>query len=117
MIGATFMHIDKGIDTGKIIHQIRADILIGDGPHSIGNRLIKKMTNVYCEIIASFNNLTEEKQPDISGRLYFTKDFNSKTCGLLYENLYSGVIDNYILKSNKKLFPYIVQNQGLLKLK
>ena len=27
MVGATFMHIDSGIDTGEIIHQIRADIL------------------------------------------------------------------------------------------
>ena len=42
MVGATFMYIDAGIDTGEIIHQIRADIVIGDSPHSIGNRLIKK---------------------------------------------------------------------------
>ena len=44
LIGATFMFIDSGIDTGKIIHQIRADIKKNDDPHLIGNRLIKKMT-------------------------------------------------------------------------
>ena len=32
MVGATFMYIDPGIDTGEIIHQSR-DIVIGDSPH------------------------------------------------------------------------------------
>ena len=30
MLGATFMHIDEGIDTGKVIHQFRSEIFIGD---------------------------------------------------------------------------------------
>ena len=29
-LGATFMHIDAGIDTGQIIHQIRPKIFWGD---------------------------------------------------------------------------------------
>ena len=41
-VGYTFMYMDEGIDTGKIIHQSRALILPFDNPHQIGNRLIKK---------------------------------------------------------------------------
>ena len=40
-IGATFMHIDEGVDTGEIIHQIRANIFHDDNIHQIGNRLIR----------------------------------------------------------------------------
>ena len=44
------MHINEGIDTGEIIHQIIPDFYIGDSPHTIGNRLIK-MTKVFAELI------------------------------------------------------------------
>jgi phosphoribosylglycinamide formyltransferase-1 len=112
MIGATFMFIDAGIDTGKIIHQIRADILLGDSPHSIGNRLIRKMTSTYANVIANFEYLEEERQPEIKGKLYLKKDFNSNSCRELYYNLEQGLIKKYI--NSAKDLPYIVSNKGLL---
>ena len=42
LVGATFMKIDGGIDTGPILHQIRAEMFKNDTIHDIGNRLIKK---------------------------------------------------------------------------
>jgi len=113
MIGATFMHLDAGIDTGEIIHQIRADLFVGDSPHSIGNRLICKMTTTYAEIINKFRELENSKQPTSEGKLYYRNDFGADSCRKLYQNLEKGIIENY-LNSNKKL-PYIVENQGLLK--
>jgi phosphoribosylglycinamide formyltransferase-1 len=113
MVGATFMFIDEGIDTGKIIHQIRADIFIGDSPHSIGNRLIKKMTSTYCDIISSFYNLTDEIQPNSDGKLYFVKDFNSEVCATLYHNFNKELIYQYILNKSESSLPYIVTNKGL----
>ena len=112
MVGATFMYIDAGIDTGEIIHQIRADIFLGDSPHSIGNRLIRKMTSTYAKIIASFHNLEREKQPEPEGKLYLQKDYGAVSCRQLYRNLEQGMIEKYI-KSNKQL-AYIVSNKGLL---
>src|SRR5262249_55148982 len=50
-VGATFMHIDPGVDTGEIIHQMRARVLPGDSPHQIGNRLIADMVQVYAAVI------------------------------------------------------------------
>ena len=114
MVGATFMHIDEGIDTGHIIHQIRAQIFIGDSPHSIGNRLIKQMTTTYCDIIANFNHLTDETQPDPAGKLYRRQDFNAEACRALYESLNSDMIINYISdQENSIKLPYIVNNKGL----
>jgi methionyl-tRNA formyltransferase len=112
MVGATFMYIDAGIDTGEIIHQVRADIFIGDTPHSIGNRLIRKMTSTYAEIIVNFPNLERQPQPESEGKLYLQRDFGDISCRRLYENFKQGMIEDY-LNSNNDL-PYIVENKGLL---
>ena len=40
--GTTFMHIDTGVDTGKIIHQIRAKYVRGDTPVQIGTDWLLK---------------------------------------------------------------------------
>ena len=111
MVGATFMHIDRGIDTGKIIHQIRADIYLGDSPHSIGNRLIKKMTKTYGEVIVNFKSLEVPDQPKSTGKLYFRKNFDHNACRALYDNFSSGLIEDYL--KSKKQCQYIVKNKAL----
>ena len=113
MVGATFMYINEGIDTGKIIHQIRADIFIGDSPHSIGCRLIKKMTVTYCNIISAFHNLTDEIQPISDGKLTFKKDFDAEACTKLYHNFNEYMIYRYLMNFNQNSLPYIVNNRGL----
>ena len=81
MVGATFMHIDEGIDTGRIIHQINADIFLGDNPHTIGNRLIKKMTLLTKEVIYNFKSLDDISQPNVKkSLLYLKKDFDENAC-------------------------------------
>lgn len=112
-VGATFMYIDSGIDTGSIIHQIRADIMLGDSPHSIGNRLIKKMTEEYCKIIDKFDNLHTERQIFSKGKIYYLKDFNSNTCKKLYSNIQNGLIENYLEKKKILKLPKIIKNKGL----
>lgn len=113
MVGATFMYIDAGIDTGHIIHQIRADVCLGDSPHSIGNRLIRKMAETYIEIIVNFKDLATEEQPSAIGKLYYQKDFDAAACRKLYDNFADGMIEDYL--NNEKDLPYIVTNKGLLK--
>ena len=113
MVGATFMYIDAGIDTGKIIHQIRADLFIGDSPSSIGNRLIKRMTETYCKIIIAFKDLVDEQQPSGKGRLYLTKHFDADACKALYQSFKEGMIEDYIEKQESVNLPYIVRNTAL----
>ncbi|MBO8219515.1 formyltransferase family protein [Prochlorococcus marinus] len=116
MVGATFMYLNKGIDTGKIIHQIRASIFLGDGPHSIGNRLIKEMSNLYKEIINKFNDLSQEVQPISQGKLYLQKDFDEKACKSLYRNFSNNLVENYINTIDSINLPYIVKNKALEKI-
>ena len=112
MAGATFMYIDAGIDTGNIIHQIRADIYLGDSPHTIGNRLIRKMTSTYAEIVSNFWNLTNEQQPVSEGKFYYRRDFTAESCKKLYLNFSQSMIQNHL--TSPKQLPYIVKNKGLL---
>ena len=59
-IGATFMILDKGVDTGPILHQIRARVCPGDTPHMIGNRLISDALKIYPNIVRQFCGFSVE---------------------------------------------------------
>ena len=99
-IGATFMHIDAGIDTGEIIHQIRPHIEVGDTPVQIGNRLIVAIAEEYLSIVNCFDGL-EPVGPDffnsaIPTKYYGKKDFTEDCVNQLYNNIRNGLIENYI---------------------
>jgi folate-dependent phosphoribosylglycinamide formyltransferase PurN len=86
-VGATFMHMDPGIDTGEVIHQIQGELLVSDTPHSVGNRLIEDMVKNFVFLVQNFGHL--EKMDQIVGvpsKLYRRKDFIEPACKKLYHN-------------------------------
>lgn len=103
-IGVTFMYMDEGIDTGEIIHQIRAKICIGDTIHSIGNRLIVEIVFVLKQIIYNLEKLIHLNQPQDkkSGLFYKNSDFTLEATQKAYKNLHDKLIENF-LKNPKKL--------------
>lgn len=96
-VGATFMHIDAGIDTGDVLHQIRARIHPDDGPHQIGNRLIADMTLVYAEIIRNFSAMTPRKLT-LSGsdHNYRVADFSEGSVAQMRANFETGMVERYL---------------------
>ncbi|MBE1298290.1 MAG: hypothetical protein GJ680_00055 [Alteromonadaceae bacterium] len=97
-VGATFMYIDEGIDTGDIIHQIRAEVHAEDGPHQIGNRLISKVALSYIEVIKNFDKLVKIEQPKDkkSGLYYSSKDFTPDAVREMYKNFSNGMVEEYL---------------------
>ena len=97
-VGATFMHLDAGIDTGEVIHQIRAKYSLGDTPSQIGNRLIVDMCQVYRNIIVNLAKLKRMQQIPIpsNARLYRKSDFTEESVRILYDNFKWGLIDRYL---------------------
>ena len=97
-VGATFMHMDSGIDTGEIIHQIRADFFLGDSPAQIGNRLILKMSFVYRNIIVNFESLAKMSQLRLfsNGKVYKKKDFTEDSVSALYRNFENNLVEKYL---------------------
>lgn len=97
-VGATFMFLDEGIDTGKILHQIRARVYPGDTVHSIGNRLIADAVLVYAKLVERFDELQDLPQPAFTGtgRLYLRKHFTPASLQQLQQNFAAGIIERYL---------------------
>jgi phosphoribosylglycinamide formyltransferase-1 len=97
-VGATFMHIDAGVDTGEIIHQIRARVVPGDSPHQIGNRLIADMVRVYAAVIRNFDRLVRLAQPPVPAdeRVYRSRDLTEAATRKLYDNFATGLVARYL---------------------
>ena len=96
------MHIDEGIDTGGIIHQIRAEIRKGDSIHSVGNRLIQNSAKECIKLIENFEsvkNIKKLKNKSINGKLYRNKDFTEESIQQAYHNL-DQKIERYLDKKN-----------------
>ena len=115
-VGATFMYLDAGIDTGDIIHQIRARIFPGDTPHQIGNRLIGDVAVVYSELIRRFDDLKPASQPEEpeTARLCKRRDFTEEATERLYEQFDGGMIERYLTNLDSRCAQVpIVQNPVL----
>lgn len=113
-VGATFMYIDEGIDTGEIIHQIRASYNYFDTPSSVGNRLITDMTNVFAKLIIKFNSL--QKPVDVLFNSYRklckNKDYTEASVKKVYDNFQKGMITDYLLNKRLRDSYFLVQQQS-----
>ena len=103
-VGATFMYIDAGIDTGEIIHQIRPRIVWGDTPANIGNRLIRDMAHTFGKIIINFDALEKMRQIPVgeNERVCKQKDFTEDSAETIYENFRNGLVDSYLAEQKSR---------------
>lgn len=119
-LGVTFMHIDEGIDTGEIIHQIRARISFNDNIHQIGNRLIRDACNVCAKLILSHDSLDRMTQISIDQkdvRVYRKRDFTEESLKKAYENISKGVVEDYLRNEHRLTQEYpIITNPNILEI-
>lgn len=117
-VGATFMYMNEGIDTGSIIHQIRASVLPSDNVHSVGNRLIKDMAYVYRDLLEEFKNLETMKQipVPVQERVYRKKDFGEKALVELHDKIKNGLFEKYSQNIEARcLAAPIIQNPAMIR--
>lgn len=107
--GATFHKIDKGIDTGPIIHQMRARIYKSDNVHSIGNRVIKDLKKSLIKILFNFEDLRSVKKNNLKSRYFKSKDFNDQSIIQMYHNYEKKIIFKYLkhIKNLYKKYPIV----------
>lgn len=118
-VGTTFMYIDKGIDTGQIIHQIRAKINLGDNIHRIGYRLIFDSSMECIRLINKFKSLKKFKtvfNENYKNRYYGKKDFSEDSVLIMKNNFENNLIKKYLenMEYLNKKFP-IFKNPVLIK--
>ncbi len=113
-VGATFMFLDKGIDTGNIIHQIRPRINLNEDYYEISAKFIIQMSAVYSEIIKNFEKIKikEIKRDKIISHLYKRKDFSDESLKKLRLNFKNGLLSEYLKekKNRDKEVPIITQD-------
>ena len=93
------MYIDHGIDTGEIIHQIRANMYFNDNIHQIGNRLIRDSFTECIKLIKFYNKLKKIEAISFDKskeRVYRKKDFTEESLISAYQNLSNGLINKYL---------------------
>jgi len=111
-IGTTFMHIDHGVDTGEIVHQIRANISFNDNIHQVGNRLIRDSFTECVKLIRCFEKIKTVPQIQIKKtqeRYYRKKDFTENSLKAAYLNLSKGSVEKYLKRKTSidNKFPII----------
>ena len=101
LCGTTFMFLDKGIDTGAIIHQLRPDLYTVDNFHHLSNRFLLKSFNVYAQIASllsagSIFRPTRIDYESTASKIYRVRDFNATSVDSLYYNFANGMIHDYL---------------------
>jgi len=116
-VGFTLMHLDKGVDTGHIVHQGRAPIVLGDSIHTIGNRNISSMFLDILKLIESkFDFSISKKQINKdSNRYYRKKDFSEHSLRVALENLNNGLVERYLSDTSKMNSQYPIFRSALVK--
>ncbi|MFH1894731.1 MAG: formyl transferase [Patescibacteria group bacterium] len=101
-VGVTIHFLDKGIDSGDIIHQGRPEIKVGDNQHSIGCKTIIVGTQLMIKTIEQCmkNKLKSFPQNKEKGKLYFRKDFSIKNVKKLKKILEEGLIEKYLKRKD-----------------
>jgi len=112
-IGATFMFIDEGIDTGQIIHQLRPNLYPSDNTQTIGNRVIRESIELVVPIL---NVLMMKKEPPVinypkfKSNVYRRSHFNTEQQDVLDYNIKSGIVAEYLAIKNVEDAKYPIVN-------
>ena len=114
-VGTTFMYIDSGIDTGEIIHQIRAKIFHGDNIHQVGNRLIRDSVIECVKLIKGFEKIGKMKPLEVEinmKKIYKKKDFTENSLIIANKNITEGMISRYLENKSSidPLYPILQNN-------
>ena len=95
------MKIDKGIDTGKIVTQIRPNFKQDDNIHTLGNKIIFKSVETLKKILTSRKKIKAHRLvTEYPTRVLKNKDFTIEVLKKAQKNLENGLIENYLKKKN-----------------
>lgn len=98
-IGMTIHYIDKGIDSGDIIHQGKPIFEVNDNTHTIGCKNIilgaELMREVVNRYLSSDKPLPAYKQKLVDGKLYLWKHFTEETVKRINDNIQNGIVREY----------------------
>jgi len=100
LVGATFLHLDAGIDTGPVIHQLRARVHSGDSAHQIGNRVIADAAEAFPEVLVVATSPDAGPRPSSRtptlGREYRRAEVDDAAIEALHQQFAEGLVAAYL---------------------
>ena len=103
-VGATIHLIDRGIDSGPIIHHARPKIETDDLPHTIGCKAILAGIEKVVLALREFEQgclRSVPQWPVANPRLYRRKDFHRLHVVQLYEMIADGLIPRFVARASE----------------
>ena len=108
--GATYMLLNKGVDTGPVIHQIRPEINISDSFYQLSSRFLIKAFKEYIRIGAQFKS-ESIKALDQDSEFFSYKPrvlckrscFTEESVRRLHANFQSGMITDFLENYNQRV--------------
>ena len=103
LIGSTIMMIDPGIDSGRIIHQLRTKIFMRDNFHIISARLIRDTVFALIKVIKNFKKIKSYNQWDSNiSHTFYKKDFNDSKINVFDKINHAKLLNKYIKNKKKR---------------
>ncbi|MCP4251676.1 MAG: hypothetical protein GY778_31965 [bacterium] len=103
-VGATIHLIDRGIDSGAIVHHARPEITADDQPHTVGCTAIQagviKLVQALRELSAG-RLVTVPQWPVTNPRLYLRKDYHPSQVVELYRMIEQGLFPRYVARKHR----------------
>ncbi len=103
-VGATIHLIDRGIDSGAILHHARPEIRADDLPHTVGCKAIlagvEKLSQAVNELAAGTSQPVPQ-WPAANARLYLRKDYHPSQVVQLYRLIEAGLFSKYVARKHR----------------
>jgi methionyl-tRNA formyltransferase len=107
-VGATLHLATLQVDAGAILHQVRPDAGILDGPHDLGHKTIIKAVEAFPEVVKRYHSrILQPKAQDLTqGEECKRKDLNALDIQKMYEQFESGMMAEYINQQSVRQAQY-----------
>jgi folate-dependent phosphoribosylglycinamide formyltransferase PurN len=107
-VGATIHLAVLKVDAGAILRQVRPDVQAGDGAHALGTKTIIAAVNALPSVIGRFavGELEPQTQDLSTGKVFRRKDFNADAVRTLWDNLSTGMIEEFLSDRIARLAKY-----------
>lgn len=111
-VGATLHLATLQVDAGAILHQVRPEVALEDGPHDLGHKTIIKAVEAFPEVVVRYHaGQIQAKGQDLSqGEECKRKDLNANDIQKMYQQFDSGMIKEYLQQIAGRQSQYPIVN-------
>ncbi len=107
-VGATIHLAVLSVDAGAILRQVRPSAITTDGAHELGTKTIMAAVAALPSVVEQYaaGEIEPQKQDLSIGKVFRRKDFNPGAVRALWDQLSSGMMEEYLASQEVRLARY-----------